>query len=75
MPVSPRVKAHLQQYPFNPANKKRGYTDEEYREELGDEKFKAMMVERIRQKKKYSLKLFSTEKAFIQTYPGLVGDT
>lgn len=34
IPVSSVVKAYLQQYPFNPANKKQGYTDEEYREEF-----------------------------------------
>lgn len=32
-----------------------------------------MMAEGIWQKK-YSLKLFPTEKAFMQTYPGLVGE-
>lgn len=68
------VKAHLQQYPFNPVNKKRGYTDEEYREEFGEERFKAMMDERIRQKKKYNLKLSSSETAFIRASPGLVGE-
>jgi hypothetical protein len=32
------------------------------------------MVERIKQKRKYKMKLFPTEEAFIQTYPGLVCD-
>lgn len=66
------VKAQLQRYLFNPANKRRGYTDEEYREEFGEGKFKAMMAERIWQKKKYNLKLNASEKESIQTYPGLV---
>ena len=66
------VKTHLQQYPFNPANKKRGYTDEEYRQKSGEEEFEAIMAERIRQRKKYNLKLLPTEKAFMQSYPGLV---
>jgi hypothetical protein len=29
-----------------------------------------MMAERIRQKKKYQMKLFPTEEAFIKNYPG-----
>lgn len=74
MPVSPIVKAHLQQFPFDPANKQRGYTDEEYREKYGEEQYKDMMAERIRQKKKYHLKLVASENEFIQTYPGLVGE-
>jgi hypothetical protein len=74
IPVSPIVKAHLQQYPFNPANKQRGYTDEEYRETFGEEQFKAMMTERIQQKKKFNLKPNASEKEFIQTYPGLFRD-
>lgn len=59
---------------FNLANKERGYADEEYREKFGDEEFKAMITERIRQKKRYNLKLASTEKAFMQAYPGLVDE-
>lgn len=38
------------------------------------EKFKVMISERIRQKNKYNLKLFPTDKAFVQTYPGLIGE-
>lgn len=74
MPVSPLVRTHLQHYPFNPAHKERGYSDEEYREVFGEEEYKIMMAERIQQKRKYKLKLFPTEEAFVQTYPGLVGD-
>lgn len=68
------VRTHLQQYPFKSANKKRGYSDEEYKEEFGEERFGDMMTERIRQKRKYSLKLAATEEAFLQAYRGLVGD-
>lgn len=32
------------------------------------------MAERIRRKKKYSLKLFPTDHTFIETYPGLVDE-
>ncbi|ROT38488.1 hypothetical protein SODALDRAFT_333081 [Sodiomyces alkalinus F11] len=74
LPVSPIITSHLHQYPFNPANKEQGYTDEEYREKFGDEAFKAMMTERIRQKKRNNLRLFSTEKAFMQANPGLVDE-
>jgi hypothetical protein len=66
------VKAHLEQYPFNSTCKKRGYTNKEYREAFSEEQFRAIMAKRIRQKKKYSLKLFSSEEAFLQTHPNLV---
>lgn len=72
MPVSPIVKHRLQHYPFNPANEEPGYTDEEYRSKFGEEEYKAMMTERIRQKKKYKLKLFPSEEDFLRDYPGRV---
>jgi len=69
--VSPIIEVHLPQYPFNPASRERGYTNEE---KFGEEEFKYMMAERIRQKRRHNLKLFPTEEAFVQTYPGLVGE-
>ncbi|KAL1860746.1 hypothetical protein VTK73DRAFT_7191 [Phialemonium thermophilum] len=74
MPVSPLVRARLQHYPFDPAERSRGYSDEEYREKFGEEEYKEMMAERIRQKMKYKMRLTANEESFVETFPDLVGE-
>jgi hypothetical protein len=74
LPVNPVVIAHLRDYPFNPAHKKRGLSDEEFRKKHGEEVWKGMMSQRVVYKRKRGMKLVPAEEAFIQKYPGLIDD-
>ncbi|KAK3296507.1 uncharacterized protein B0H64DRAFT_442816 [Chaetomium fimeti] len=71
MPLNPIFATFLQQYPFNAARTSSGYTDEEYRNTFGEEKYQAMLIQRIRQRRKWGQDLPSQEKAFLQDHPEL----
>ncbi|KAH8763818.1 hypothetical protein F5883DRAFT_676636 [Diaporthe sp. PMI_573] len=71
IPVSPIVKSHLQHHPFNPANVLPGYTDEEYREVFGEDKYKLLVMGRILQRRKWGQKLPANEVEFLKNYPEL----
>jgi len=68
---NPIFTSFLQQYPFNIARTSLGYTDEEYKKTFGEVKYQAMLIERIKQRKKWGQDLPSQEKAFLLEHPEL----
>ncbi|KAJ2896969.1 hypothetical protein MKZ38_005068 [Zalerion maritima] len=70
-PLNPVFRGFLQKYPFNAERKTSGYTDEEFKATFGEEKYEAMVLERIRQRRKWGQELLSHEKAFLQDHPEL----
>ena len=71
MPLNPIFISFLQQYPFNATRTSPGYTDEEFKNVFGEEKYQVLLVERIRQRRKWGQDLLPQEKAFLQEYPKL----
>ncbi|OAA60962.1 hypothetical protein SPI_04986 [Niveomyces insectorum RCEF 264] len=74
MPLNPVIAGYLQTYPFdgkrNTASK--GYSDEEYRLKFGEERFQELILERIRQRRKWGQDLLSSEKEFLEKHPELL---
>jgi hypothetical protein len=71
MPLNPIYTKFLQRYPFSGKRISTGYTDEEFRNTFGEEKYNDMIIQRIRQRLKWGQDLPSHEKAFIQEHPEL----
>lgn len=71
MLLNPIFAGFLQQYLFNATRTSSGYTDEEYKITFGKEKYQAMLIERIRQRRRWEQDLPSQEMAFLQDHPEL----
>ncbi|KAK4044771.1 hypothetical protein C8A01DRAFT_42391 [Parachaetomium inaequale] len=72
MPLNPIITGFLQQYPFDAAARtSSGYTDQEYKNTFGEEKYQAMLIQRIRQRRRWGEDLPPQEEAFLQDHPEL----
>ncbi|AEO60363.1 hypothetical protein MYCTH_2309539 [Thermothelomyces thermophilus ATCC 42464] len=71
MPLNPKVTHYLRHFPFNGARTSSGYTDEEFKNTFGEEKYQAMLVQRIRQRLRWGEDLLAQEKAYLQDHPEL----
>ncbi|RCI14125.1 hypothetical protein L249_8270 [Ophiocordyceps polyrhachis-furcata BCC 54312] len=69
--VGPMVKYHLRSYPFGVTRRRRGFTDEEYRERYGEEEFKKLVIGRISQRRRWGMKIPKAEIEFLEAHPEL----
>lgn len=59
----------LELYPFNTQDISPGLTDDEYREKFGEEAYKVLLLERIKQKERVGQRLLRQEEAFLKNHP------
>ena len=52
MPSNPIFTSFVQQYPFKSAHNSSGHTDDEFKDTSSQEKYQAMIIERIKQSRK-----------------------
>ncbi|EPE02384.1 hypothetical protein F503_03969 [Ophiostoma piceae UAMH 11346] len=76
MPLNATITSFLQKYPFDSTGTtSRGYTDEEYKANVGTGRFNEVIIERIRRRRQWGQELLSSEEAFLKDHPELVSQS